>query len=108
MLISPIHDFSSVVLLFVGRTAVHHEPHSHVRRLHSENEATKLWWNWAGDGDTSAATDDATTRGHGQYFDVVMHLRPDLLYDRVNVEEIVAIARGPDDRVHVGDFDHSK
>ena len=75
-----------------------------IRRLYSEKRVTELWQqvNWMnGIGSNGLSS-------KGSYYDVVMHLRPDLIYEPIDVTEILAIARSSksDDRVYVGDFEH--
>ena len=70
--------------------------------------------NWAGSNESSLENDSwgpssaPLSSSLSSYYDLVMHMRPDLAYERVDVAEMRAIAqRAPGDRVFVGDFDHT-
>ena len=94
---------------------------NYVRRLHSEKRVTDLWLKRAStsDDDDEDEEDEGyhnddivpsapSSASSSSYYDLVMYLRPDMIYERVDTLELLSLARrrDNDDRVYVGDWDH--
>ena len=57
---------------------------------------------------SSAPFSSSSSFSSSSYYDIVLHMRPDLAYDRLDVAEMRAFAKtASGDRVFVGDFDHT-
>ena len=70
--------------------------------------------NWAGSNESSLENDSlgpsssSLSSPSSSYYVLVMYMRPDLAYERLDVAEMRAIAqRAPGDRVFVEDFDNT-
>ena len=56
----------------------------------------------------SSSSFSSSSFSSSSYYDIVLHMRPDLAYDRLDVAEMRAFAKtASGDRVFVGDFDHT-